>query len=183
MTQAEGSTLVTDLRAMRAGILLSLLGVLFGFGFGGAFGAFEDELKGGLKADADAVLESVYKGDAAKAKEVTDKAWAYYKRAHLHGGALGAAGLAAILAMAFASAAPLALRRAAAFGLGVGALGYPIFWMLAGQRAPGLGSTGAAKQSLEWLAVPSSGLALLGLVLALVTTAWGLYGRRAEPRS
>ena len=42
--------------------------------------------------------------------------------------------------------------------MGLGSLGYSMFWMLAGMRAPGLGSTGAAKESLEWLAVPTSAL-------------------------
>jgi hypothetical protein len=165
---------------MRVGILLALLGILFGFGFGGAFGAFEEQLKGGLKQSADAVLESVYGGDAAKAKEVTDKAWAYYKRAHLHGGAMGAVALGATLVMAFAGGAPLALRRLAALGMGAGALGYPIFWLLAGMRAPGLGGTGAAKDSLEWLAVSTAGMALLGLVLAIVATVLDLFGRSDE---
>lgn len=41
--------------------------------------------------------------------------------------------------------------------LGAGGLGYSIFWMWAGFRAPGLGSTDLAKESLAWLAIPSSG--------------------------
>ena len=35
-------------------------------------------------------------------------------------------------------------------------------------RAPGLGSTGAAKESLEWLALPSSALCIIGLVGVIV---------------
>jgi multisubunit Na+/H+ antiporter MnhB subunit len=45
--------------------------------------------------------------------------------------------------------------------LGIGALGYSVFWLWAGFRAPGLGSTGAAKESLAWLAMPSSGIFVL----------------------
>lgn len=164
------------LRDMRLGLLLAFLGTLFGFGMGGVFGAFEEPMKAGLRADAEAVLTTTYAGDAAKMKEVLDKSWAYMKRAHLHGGAIGAAALAAILAMALVGGGPALLRKLAAIGLGIGSLGYPIFWLLAGDRAPGMGSTGAAKESLEWLAVPTSGLALLGLVLSLVSVAWGLYG-------
>jgi hypothetical protein len=170
------------LRGMRLGMLLAFLGALFGFGLGGAFGAFEDPLKAGLKADAEAVLATTYAGDPTKMKEVLDKSWAYYKRAHMHGGAIGAAALASILAVALVGGGPRRLRRLAALGLGIGALGYPIFWLLAGARAPGLGSTGAAKDSLEWLAVPTAGMALVGLVLALVTVVWGLYGPPRQPR-
>jgi len=182
MTATE-TNVARALRELRLGVLLAFLGVLFGFGMGGVFGAFEEPLKAGLKADAEAVAATVYAGDAAKVKEVLDKSWAYYKRAHLHGGAIGAAALAAILCIALVGAGPWRLRQIAAIALGVGALGYPIFWLLAGARAPGLGSTGAAKDSLEWLAVPTAGLAFVGLVLALISVAWGLYGSQRVSRS
>ena len=92
------------LRISRWGVLLALLTIFFGFGIGGAFGAFEEPMKKGLADRAAAVLDTVYKGDAAKAKSVVDKSWVYYKRAHLHGGAVGAVALGGILLLA-------ALRR------------------------------------------------------------------------
>lgn len=182
MTTSE-KNVAGALRELRLGVLLAFLSVLFGFGMGGVFGAFEEPLKAGLKADAEAVSATVYAGDAAKVKEVLDKSWAYYKRAHLHGGAMGAAALAAILCIALAGGGPQRLRQFASIALGIGALGYPIFWLLAGARAPGLGSTGAAKDSLEWLAVPTAGMALVGLVLALISVAWGLYGSPQASKS
>jgi hypothetical protein len=168
--------LVTRLRTVRAGILLSLLTILAGFALGGVFGAAEDTLKGGLAASAEAVRETVYAGDASKMKDVVDKSWNYYKRAHLHAGAIGTATLAASVLLA-ALGAPAALRAIVAAGLGIGGLGYGLFWLLAGQRAPALGSTGAAKASLEWLAVPSSGLLIGGLVVTILLVARELYGR------
>jgi len=169
-------TMLDGLRAMRLGVLLALLGVLFGFAMGGVFGVAEDRLKGGLQARADAVLAERYDGDASKAKAVTDKAWSYYKRAHMHGGGIGAAALAVILLLAGIGASDL-VARLAAMGMGAGALGYSAFWLLAGMRAPGLGSTGAAKDSLEWLAVPTAGALVAGLVLAIVVTTRTLFGR------
>ncbi len=174
MTSSQGSV-ASELRSLRLGLLLSLLGVLFGFAMGAAFGAVEAELKEGQRADAEAVLATVYQGDAAKMKEVLDKSWVYYQRAHLHGGGMGTAALAVILALSLVRGAPRTLRKLAALGLGIGALGYPLYWLLAGMRAPALGSTGAAKASLEWLAIPTSGLALIGLVLALACCARGLF--------
>jgi hypothetical protein len=56
-------------------------------------------------------------------------------------------------------------------GLGMGGLGYSVYWMWAGLRAPGLGGTTAAKESLSWLAMPSSGvfvLATLGVFVVLL---------------
>ncbi len=171
--------LVTRLRTVRAGILLSLLTILAGFALGGVFGAAEDTLKGGLAASAEAVRETVYAGEASKMKEVVDKSWSYYKRAHLHAGAIGTATLAASVLLGLIAASSAWLRSLVAAGLGAGGLGYALFWLLAGQRAPALGGTGAAKASLEWLAVPSSALLIGGLAVTIVLVARELFGRPA----
>lgn len=150
-----------ELRELRIGVTLALLALLFGFGLGGVFGAAEDDLKAHLKGSAQAVLATAYEGDAAKADAVAKKSWSYLKRAHMHGGGMGAAALALILLLA-ALPSCRKLRKATAILLGAGALLYPVFWLLAGFNAPGLGSTGAAKEGLKILAVPSSGAFLLG---------------------
>jgi hypothetical protein len=155
------------LRASRWGVVLAMLTILFGFAMGGAFGAAEDSLRAGLQASGDAVLDSVYGGDTAKLKGVLDKSWAYLKRAHLHGGGIGAAVLVALgLLAALTRPSPL-LRTGLSLGLGLGGLGYSVFWLLAARAAPRLGSTGLAKESLAWLAVPSAGLLLAGFVAVL----------------
>jgi hypothetical protein len=168
------------LRVTRWGVVLVLITILLGFGIGGAFGAFEDTLKGGLSERAEAVRDTIYAGDEAKMKSVVDKSWAYYKRAHLHGGAIGAVALGALLLLAALRRPPPIARRAVALAMGVGGLAYSLFWMLAARRAPGLGGTDAAKESLSWLAVPSAGLLLLGLIAVIVLTAIELF---APPRA
>jgi len=162
------------LRASRWGAVLALLTILFGFGLGGLFGALEDVLKGDLHARAEAVRDTVYGGDPVKQKSVVDKSWGYYKRAHLHGGAIGAVSLASILLLATLRRPGRRLRSLIALALGIGGLGYAGFWLLAARSAVRLGSTGLAKESLEWLAVPSAGLLLSGLggVLALAVLEW-----------
>ncbi len=155
------------LRQLRVGVSFALVAMVFGFGLGGVFGAAESSVKGTLKASAAKVLDSVYKGDKGKAKKVTKKAWSYLKRAHLHGGAIGAGALAVILLLA--SLQPLArLRMVAGALLGLGALGYGVFWLAAGFTAPSAGSTHAAKESLKLLGLPSAGACLVGLCLACV---------------
>ena len=71
------------------------------------------------------------------------------------------------------------LKRLAGYLLGIGALGYSLFWMLAAFRAPALGSTDLAKESLNWLAMPTAACCLLGLVLVLVMVVRTLF-RAAE---
>ena len=50
-----------------------------------------------------------------------------------------------------------------------------MFWLLAARAAPGLGGTDAAKESLAWLAVPSAGLLLLGVLAVIGLTARDLF--------
>ncbi len=154
-------------RSVQYGILFSLLTLVYGFGLGGVFGVAEDRIKGYLKAEAQQVASVAYGNDPVKMKKVTDKAWVYFKRAHLHANGLGTSSLVLILLLSYLPAAPV-VQRVISLALGVGALGYSSFWMFAGMRAPGLGSTGAAKESLEWLAVSSSALCILGLCAVLV---------------
>ncbi len=149
-----------DLSSMKYGILLALITLIYGFGLGGVFGVFEDTIKGHLKSEAQEVLTTVYNGDEAKMKKITDKSWIYFKRAHLHANGLGIISLGLILLLSFLPADRRA-KMITAFSLGLGSLGYSLAWMFAGLRAPGMGSTGMAKESLGWLAVPSTGLCFI----------------------
>lgn len=161
-----GTTVFDRLKDMKFGALFALLSLLYGFGLGGVFGAAEDSIKGHLKSQAEAVFDTTYQSDAAKMAAVTSKSWSYFKRAHLHANGLGTAALAMILLLACLPDTGRMGWVAAAL-LGVGALGYSSFWMFAGLTAPGLGSTGAAKDALEWLAIPTSGSCIAGLVATL----------------
>jgi hypothetical protein len=164
---------------VRAGVLCALLAIGFGFGMGALFGANEEAMKEGLKTSGEAVLAERYGGDEAKLKAVLDKAWVYYQRAHLHAGGLGAVALGLCLLLAALPGAAGRGRALAALCSGLGAVLYPVYWLLAGMKAPGLGSTGAAKEALQWLAIPGSGLAIVGLLLTLVLSARALFGPSA----
>jgi hypothetical protein len=165
-------------RAALPGLTLALLAVLFGFLMGGVFGLNEDLIKGRLSASAAAVTTTVYRGDAEAATPVVAKSWEYMQRAHLHGGAMGTAAIGMILLMLAIGTRPR-LLLILGVALGAGALGYAVFWMWAGFLAPGLGSTGAAKESLRWLAMPSSGAMMLATaaVAFLCLQSWA-RGRR-----
>ena len=155
-----------DITHLRVAIILSLVTLLFGFGLGGAFGAFEDNIKASFNKSADAVKDTVYSGDEGAMGKVTSKAWTYMKRAHLHANGLGTTSLVLILLLGTLPVSAM-IRRFVGIALGAGALGYSSFWLFAARRAPVLGSTHDAKESLSWLAIPSAGLLLLGLVAVL----------------
>lgn len=167
-------------KPVAAGACLSLLAIIFGFGLGGAFGAAEDAVKKRLESSGAAVLETVYKGDAAAKDAVVKKSWQYLIRAHLHAGAIGTASLASIATMILLT--PLGPpAQASALAFGAGALLYSSFWLIAGFLAPGMGSTGAAKESLSFIAIPGAGLCLIGAFGTLFSVAKACFfpSRRA----
>jgi hypothetical protein len=151
------------LRAALPGLTFAVFAVLFGFLMGGLFGLNEAVIKDRLAASAAAVTTTVYNGDAAAAEPVVAKSWDYMQRAHLHGGAMGTAAIGMIVVLLLIGTSSR-VTRVLSLGLGIGALGYAVFWMWAGFRAPGLGSTGAAKESLRWLAMPASGAVMLATI-------------------
>lgn len=156
------------------GLLLAVLTLLFGFGVGITFGLNEDLIKSQLSASAMEVKTSAYHDSDKEMKTVLDKSWTYMKRAHLHAGALGASALGLILLLSLISPKAF-ITRWVSIGLGLGGLGYSVFWLLAGFRAPGLGSTSAAKESLKWLAQPTSGAFVICTAIVAFLIIWTMF--------
>jgi hypothetical protein len=154
-------------RWMTIALILSLTGILFGFLLGGVFGAAEDSLKGYLAAQGEAALATAYDGDRTAMDGVVTKSWSYFKRAHMHAGAIGTSSLATIL-MLILLCRPSKLGTTAAIAFGLGSILYPVFWLWAGAIAPGMGSTGAAKEALNFIAIPGAAGCILGAALAMV---------------
>jgi hypothetical protein len=167
------------MRTILPGLMLALLTILLGQAMGIVFGLNEDAIKSRLKNSAMEVRESAYKGDDAAIKAVLDKSWVYMQRAHLHAGAMGTTAFAFIVFLGLVRP-PHKVAVAVSVALGAGGLGYSVYWMLAGFRAPGLAGTSAAKASLEWLAMPSSGVFVLASVAVLVLLIGMLASRKTE---
>lgn len=175
-TNSPSQSFTSNWRAASAGLFLAVLTILFGQGMGVVFGLNEEVIKSRLKASAAGVRDTVYKGDDAALKAVLDKSWSYMQRAHLHAGAMGTTALGLIVVVGLLGTSR---RTTLAIGvaLGAGGFGYSVFWMWAGFRAPALGSTGAAKESLKWLAMPSSGGFVLATVAVLVLLSLSMVRR------
>ena len=160
-------------------MLFAVLTLLFGFGLGIVFGLNEDIIKSHLKRSATEVRESVYRGNDAAIVSVLDKSWTYMQRAHLHAGGLGATAVGLILTVSVLGVSP-GVMRAISLSLGMGGLGYSVYWLWAGFRAPVLGSTGAAKESLKWIAMPSSAAVVLATAAVAVLLIAVLMRRRPQ---
>lgn len=159
-------SLSSRLRLSAFGMLFAILTIVFGQGTGIIFGLNEDAIKSHLKTSASEVSESVYSNDETKIKTVLDKSWVYMQRAHLHAGGMGTTAVSLIIIICLFSVSARLIAPVSC-GLGLGGLGYSIFWMWAGFRAPSLGSTSAAKESLSWLAMPSSGAFVIATLTVL----------------
>lgn len=162
-----GNRLTPGLRSALVGLGLALLTILYGQGMGIFFGLNEDAIQNQLKASAAEVRLTTYKGDDAAIKVVLGNSWNFIRRAHLHAGGMGTTAFALMILVGLLNTPRLAAWLIG-FGLGAGGLGYSVFWMWAGLRAPGLGGTKAAKESLRWLAMSSSGAFVLATLAVLI---------------
>jgi hypothetical protein len=172
----KSSTLTPGFHAALLGLIFSLLTIMYGQGMGIFFGVNEDAIKHQLKSSAMEVRETVYQGNDAAMKTVLDSSWNYMKRAHLHAGGMGTTAFALMVAVALLGI-PRGRALVLGLALGLGGLGYSLYWMWAGFRAPGLGSTAAAKESLKWLAMPASGMFVLATLTVLVLLVGALASR------
>jgi hypothetical protein len=171
-TNFPSKSVTSNFRMASIGLVFALMTILFGQILGVVFGLNEDAIKDRLSASAIEVLDSAYNGHKEAIKPVLDKSWNYMQRAHLHAGAMGTTALVLIIFVCLIGTTRF-ITIAISIGLGAGGFGYSVFWMWAGFRAPGLGSTGAAKESLKLLAMPSSGafvLATVGVLCLLIFT-------------
>ena len=153
-----------DFSYIKYGVGIAMLAILFGGSMGLSFGCCEDFYKKAFKDDANAVLEEKYNKDKNKADKVTKKSWVYMKRAHLHSLTMGVISIVLSLVVAGLAFPPL-LQFTVSFLSGLGALGYGLFWMIAGFLAPGLGSTSIAKDTIALLAQVSA----LSFMIAAIT--------------
>lgn len=161
----------------RMGLALCVATILYGFVLGGVFGVFEDRIKSHFRESAMAAATGDASFDEAAAERLAGRSWSYLKRAHMHANGIGTASLAMTLFLVMAVGRK-EMTRWIGLALGIGALGYSSFWMFAAMRTPALGSTDAAKASLEWLAIPSAALLIVGAVSTLVLILFGRLGNR-----
>ena len=193
---------MANIKPAKLGTFFALLTILMAFAMGAGMGLFEDEAKDFFKDEAYAARYTAYgvepattkpatpeapKADAAKADDkearvLTPKmekaaadAWKYTKRTHYHSGGIGAVALGLCLMLGIVSRCGIC-KFLGSLCLGLGALGYSVFWGLAAWKAPTLGSTGAAKEMFEYVAMGGGGLCLFGLLLAFMAFFKGCCG-------
>ena len=137
-------------------MLVAIIAILYGGMMGLSFGCCEESIKKTLNISAQEAITVKYDGDQAKVDKTVKKSWIYMKRAHLHSQTMGVISIVFSLLVAWLSY-PAKAQLAISLLSGFGSLGYGLFWMLAGYMAPGMGSTGVAKESVGLIAQASGG--------------------------
>ncbi len=163
---------------IKYGVLIAMVSILFGGVMGLSFGCCEDSIKETLKSEAAESLAGVYGGDQSKADKVIKKSWVYMKRAHLHSQTMGVISIAFSFLVAWLSFPPPA-QLGISFLSGLGSLGYGFFWLLSGYRAPGMGSTGAAKEAVSLIAQASGGAFFVAGVTLFFLLAYRMFSKPA----
>lgn len=173
----SGETMI-DFSHVKYGVLVAMMAILFGGLMGLSFGCCEDSIKDTLKAGAQESLSGVYKGDQAKADKVVKKSWVYMKRAHLHSQTMGVISIAFSLLVAWLNF-PARAQMGVSLLSGLGSLGYGFFWLVSGYLAPGMGSTGAAKESVALIAQASGGAFFVAGVTVFGLVAYKMFAKPA----
>jgi hypothetical protein len=159
---------------IKFGLALAMMAILFGGSMGLGFGCCEDSFKGTFKENSTAVLADKYKGDQSLADKVSKKAWVYMKRAHLHALTMGVISIVFSL-VAAGLVFPARLQIGISILSGLGSLGYGVFWLIAGFLAPGMGSTGAAKEAIGLLAQVSAVSFYIAAVVLFITLGYRIF--------
>lgn len=157
---------IQALKVMRHGLFLALFTILFGYCLGGIFGGASANLKGYLKHQAQASVSS-HEVDAGDINKLVDKSWKYFQRAHFHASGIGTTAVVLIILLSLCALEAQVLFWTS-LALGLGSLGYSLYWLIAGFLTPILGSSEEAKEALGLLAIPSAGLCILGVVATMV---------------
>lgn len=156
----------SSLQEIKVGLVLVLMTLFFGYALGPIFGVLENDIKSYIQQEAVKNLETAYNNDQAKLKKITLKSWTYIKRGHFHANGIGTTAIALTLFLLIIETS-LLKKKIAVFLMGFGGLFYSLCWTIAGLNAPALGSTGAAKAQLVYLATPAATMATVGIFYSM----------------
>ncbi len=159
-----------ELNIVKPGLLLAMLGLLFGIGMGVAFGLFEDSFK-------DFIAQGIAANPGVHDAKSSGKIWRYAQRAHFHGAAIASFAMVLIL-FVMASDMKAGMKRVSAILIGMSSA-YPLAWYSMFWLAPQMGRSAAhghiITESLTYVGV---GALLLGLAILCANLFLGLFADR-----
>jgi hypothetical protein len=123
-----------EMKAVRTGLFLVMLTLIFGIGLGITFGVAEDSVKSYI---SDGVASHADVHD----EKSNSKIWRYAQRAHFHATGIAAFSIGLVLLIMFSSL-KMKLKTASSILVGLGGL-YPLSWFTMFILAPSIGRSAA----------------------------------------
>jgi len=159
-----------ELKNIRVGLALVLMGLLFGVSIGISFGVNEEAYKS-------FIAEGVAANPAVHDANSQDKIWRYAQRVHFHATGISAFSLGLVILVMFTDLTAR-LKKIAAVFLGFSSL-YPLSWFTMFLLAPSIGRGPAHEHVVtEIFAYAGVGGLLLGGVLLCANLFLGLFGEK-----
>lgn len=156
-----------DLRQIRPGLVLVLLGLAFGIALGVAFGLFEETFKAFIESGI-ATHPSLHDAKSA------DKIWRYAQRGHFHAAGIAAFSIGLLFLVLFSALKP-AMKSLTSTLIGLGSL-YPLAWFNMFLQAPSIGRHAAHDHLLtEAFTYVGVGGLLVGMAILLVSLFLGSH--------
>lgn len=150
-------------RTFQWGIALSGVAVLLSFLTGAWMGASEETIREGWTAAAQPVLASLWGNDPTKLASAISTAWTCLMRAHLHWAGIGAATLVMSTILSRTNVSMM-YKQVASILMGIGAITYPISWLMVAFNLPVLGKA-LGKASGHTYAVVGVGTVIVGTLM------------------
>jgi len=157
-----------NLKNIKYGLALVMLGLLFGIGLGIVFGANEDLFK-------DYIAQGIAAHPAVHDAKSPDKIWRYAQRAHFHATGIAAFSIGLLLLVA-ASSLTEKFKKISSALIGLGSF-YPLAWYSIFLLAPSIGRDAAHEHPLTetFIFIGVGGL-VFGLAILLANLFLGLFG-------
>ncbi|GJL61803.1 MAG: hypothetical protein NPIRA04_04570 [Nitrospirales bacterium] len=164
-----------ELKLVKIGLGLVLIGLLFGVVMGMTFGTNEDIFK-------NYITEGIAANSSVHDAKSPDKIWRYAQRAHFHATGIAAFALGLVFLVMFSTLKPK-MKTVSSLFLGLSTF-YPLAWLNMYILAPSLGREAAHSHIVtETLASIGVGGLLLGCVLVLGNVFLGLFREKTEASS
>lgn len=169
----RGDDRMAELRTVKIGLALILLGLAFGVGMGISFGVNEDAYKS-------YIAEEIHAHPDIHDEKSKDKIWRYAQRAHFHATGIAAFSLGLVLLVVLSSMKAM-YKTLSSVLIGLSSF-YPFGWFTMFWLAPSMGRDAAHHYFLtEIFTYIGVGGLLLGASILLANLFLGLFRENASP--